>query len=145
MKSLVPALGVADVATSVQFYSEVLGFEVTFTFPGDDGELVHASVKRGDSEFMFGRLRGDLHDQAPLGRGVSFYMTVGENEDIDAFFARVKETGAEIIQEPADQFWGNRDWAVADPDGYHLYVAKTVRQVSPAEMREAMLTGSPAD
>ena len=71
MKSLVPALAVADVAASVQFYSEVLGFEVTFTFPGDDGKLVHASVRRGDSEFMFGRLRGDLHDQAPLGRGVS--------------------------------------------------------------------------
>jgi uncharacterized glyoxalase superfamily protein PhnB len=145
MKSLVPALGVADVATSVQFYSEVLGFEVMFTFPGDEGELVHASVRRGDSEFMFGRRRGDLHDQTPLGRGVSFYMTVGDNEDIDDFFARVKATGAEVIQEPTDQFWGNRDWAIADPDGYYLYVAKAVRQVSPQDMREAMLAVSPAD
>src|SRR3954468_12268212 len=99
MKSLVPALAVADVAVSVQFYSEVLGFEVTFTFPDDDGKLVHASVRRGDSEFMFGQIRGDLHDQGPLGRGVSFYMTVGDNENIDDFFARVKETGAPIVQE----------------------------------------------
>jgi uncharacterized glyoxalase superfamily protein PhnB len=136
---------VADIATSVQFYSEVLGFEVTFTLPDDDGKLVHASVRRGECEFMFGQIRSDLHDQGPLGRGVSFYMVVGDNEDIDDFFARVKEAGADIVQEPADQFWGHRDWAIADPDGYHLYVAKATRDVSPEEMREAALAGSPAD
>jgi PhnB protein len=146
MSTITPGLAVADIAASVRFYSEVLGFDVVFTFPGDDGVLAHASVRLGDSEVMFGRLQAsEQHDQGPLGRGVILYATVAGDEDIDAYFQRVKAAGATIVQEPADQFWGNRDWAVADPDGYRVYISKVIRTVSADDMREAMLAGAPAD
>jgi catechol 2,3-dioxygenase-like lactoylglutathione lyase family enzyme len=38
-------------------------------------------------------------------------------DDIDATFERVRSAGAEIVQEPADQPWGARDFAVRDPSG----------------------------
>ena len=38
-------------------------------------------------------------------------------DDIDAAFERVRAAGAEIVQEPTDQFWGVRDFAVRDPSG----------------------------
>jgi catechol 2,3-dioxygenase-like lactoylglutathione lyase family enzyme len=38
-------------------------------------------------------------------------------DDIDAAFERVRVSGAEIVQEPTDQFWGVRDFAVRDPSG----------------------------
>ncbi len=38
-------------------------------------------------------------------------------DDIDAAFERVRASGAEIVQEPTDQFWGVRDFAVRDPSG----------------------------
>jgi PhnB protein len=146
MKSIIPSLSVASIEDSVRFYAEVLGFDVAFTMPGPDGTLVHASVQRGDSALMFGRRdENNPHDQEPLGRGVILYATVADTEDIDAYFQRVKEAGAQVIQEPTDQFWGHRDWAIADPDGYHLYISKAVRTVSADEMREAMMAGSPAD
>jgi uncharacterized glyoxalase superfamily protein PhnB len=37
--------------------------------------------------------------------------------DLDAAFEQVKASGAEIVQEPADQPWGVRDGAVRDPAG----------------------------
>jgi uncharacterized glyoxalase superfamily protein PhnB len=146
MKSIIPSLAVADIDASVRFYAEVLGFDVMFTLPGDDGRLIHASVRRGDSDLMFGRLDpSNPYDQAPLGRGVVLYATVADDEDIDAYFQRVKAAGAHVVQEPTDQFWGHRDWAIADPDGYRLYISKVIRTVSADEMRDAALATAPAD
>ena len=142
MKSIVPALAVADIDASVKFYTDVLGFDVAFAMPGEDGKLVHASVKRGDSALMFGKIDpSNAHDQGQLGKGVVLYATVADDEDIDAYFERVKATGARVVQEPTDQFWGHRDWAIADPDGYQLYISKETRSVSPEEMREAVMAG----
>ena len=44
--------------------------------------------------------------------GVHFHT-----DDVDGTFERVREAGAEIVQEPTDQFWGTRDFAVRDPSG----------------------------
>jgi uncharacterized glyoxalase superfamily protein PhnB len=140
MKSLVPALAVADIDASVRFYTDVLGFDAGFALPGEDGKLVHASVQRGDSALMFGRIdTGNPHDRGQLGQGVVLYATVGDDEDIDAYFQRVKAAGAHVVQEPTDQFWGHRDWGIADPDGYQLYISKVTRSVSAEEMRDAVL------
>jgi catechol 2,3-dioxygenase-like lactoylglutathione lyase family enzyme len=40
-----------------------------------------------------------------------------KTDDIDAAFAKVRAAGGEIVQEPTDQPWGTRDFAVRDPSG----------------------------
>ena len=145
MKSIIPTLAVADIDASVRFYTEVLGFDIAFTLPGEDGKLIHASVRRGDSSLMFGRVdSSNPHDQSPLGRGVVLYATVTDNEDIDSYFQSVRDAGATVVQEPTDQFWGHRDWGITDPDGYLLFISKETQAVSADAMREAVLAGSPA-
>ena len=44
--------------------------------------------------------------------GVHFHT-----EDLDATFEQVRDAGAEIVQEPTEQFWGTKDFAVRDPSG----------------------------
>jgi catechol 2,3-dioxygenase-like lactoylglutathione lyase family enzyme len=44
--------------------------------------------------------------------GVHFQST-----DLNATFERLQASGADIVQEPTDQFWGVRDCAVRDPSG----------------------------
>jgi catechol 2,3-dioxygenase-like lactoylglutathione lyase family enzyme len=39
------------------------------------------------------------------------------SDNVDETFARVRDSGAEIVEEPADQFWGVRDFAERDPSG----------------------------
>jgi PhnB protein len=146
MASIIPALAVADIARSVRFYTEVLGFESPYTMAGGDGELMHGSVKLGDNTIMFGRIDPkNPHDQAPLGNGIALYTTVDDEKNIDALFAHAKNAGAPVLQEPQDQFWGHRDWAVSDPDGYIVVVSKVIKQVTEQEMREAAGAGAPAD
>lgn len=142
MQSVIPALAVKDIAASLRFYTDVLGFETQFTMPDAEGNLVHGSVKRGDVSLMFGLVDpSNPHDQAPLGRGFALYTTVADDEDIDALFTHAKAAGATVVQEPTDQFWGHRDWTVADPDGYRIVVSKVIAQVSEQDIRDAMLAG----
>jgi catechol 2,3-dioxygenase-like lactoylglutathione lyase family enzyme len=44
--------------------------------------------------------------------GVHFH-----SDDLDATFEHVRAAGAEIVQEPTEQPWGTRDFALRDPSG----------------------------
>jgi PhnB protein len=146
MPSISPSLAVADIARSVRFYADVLGFESPYTMQGPDGEVMHGSVNIGDDMIMFGKIDPqDPHNRGPLGHGIALYTTVDETKDIDALFAHAKSAGASVIQEPTDQFWGHRDWSVSDPDGYIVSVSKVIKQVTEQEMLEAVGAGAPAD
>jgi uncharacterized glyoxalase superfamily protein PhnB len=145
MQSLIPALAAKDIPASLRFYNDVLGFETTFTLPDENGNIVHASIRRGDVEIMLGQLDvTQEHNRGELGKGVVLYTTIADNEDVDALYEHAKRAGAQITQEPIDQFWGHRDWIVADPDGYQVVVSKVIAQVTADSMREAM-AGAPAD
>jgi catechol 2,3-dioxygenase-like lactoylglutathione lyase family enzyme len=50
-----------------------------------------------------------------------------QSDDLDATFEKLQESGAEIVQEPTDQFWGVRDCAVRDPSGNLLRIDQTAR------------------
>lgn len=144
MKTIVPNLRVADVAASVRFHQDVLGFTTELALPDENGGLVHASVRRGDACIMFGPLDSPWGAMSPdgLGKGVVLSTTLGDDEDVDALFAHARDAGARVVQEPTDQFWGNRDWGIADPDGYQVFVSKEVRQVSGEQMLDAMMAGA---
>jgi uncharacterized glyoxalase superfamily protein PhnB len=43
-------------------------------------------------------------------------------DDLEAAFERVQASGADIMQEPMDQDWGARDFAVRDPAGNSVRV-----------------------
>jgi catechol 2,3-dioxygenase-like lactoylglutathione lyase family enzyme len=45
--------------------------------------------------------------------------------DLAATFEKLLASGAEIVQEPTDQFWGTRDCAVRDPSGNMVRIDQT--------------------
>lgn len=48
-------------------------------------------------------------------------------EDVDAHCARSRAAGAEIVDEPADQEYGERRCHCRDPGGYSWYFAQPLR------------------
>lgn len=128
---LQPYFQVRDMPASIAWF-EKLGFELTYALPGPDGAPVHAELNRGPLGVMVGHMEMDA---AYGSAGLSLYFTL--NEDIDALYQRAQSAGVSIAQEPADQFWGDRLFAVDHPDGYRLMFAQHVRDVSPEEMARA--------
>jgi catechol 2,3-dioxygenase-like lactoylglutathione lyase family enzyme len=45
-------------------------------------------------------------------------------DDLGATFERVRASGAEVLQEPTDQPWGQRDCAFRDPSGNKVRISQ---------------------
>ncbi len=147
LTTFVPSLTVSNMERSIRFYEDALGFVVTFAMPGPDGAPVHAGLENGTASLMLGvpmTESAPLADRSSPGQGVNLYVGVAASDDIDALFERAKRAGATVVQEPTDEFWGDRDWSVADPDGYVITVGKQMRIMSPDEMIEASKSLLPA-
>ena len=50
-----------------------------------------------------------------------------DTDDCDATFEKVRASGAEVLQEPIDQFYGVRDCAFRDPAGKVLRFSQLLR------------------
>lgn len=128
----VVTLAVDDLARSLAFYREGLGFES----PGIIGtEFVGDAANPGGAAAMFdleGGLilslygREDLAKDAgiPVARPSSGEFSLGHvvarREDVDAVLARAVAAGAVSLGEPHDRPWGIYSAYFRDPDG-HLW------------------------
>ena len=135
MTTLWPTLTVADVDASLAFYSDKLGFKSDLRLRGDDGKTFLGSVEVGDTVIMFESPDpNDLPDSGHGARsGVRLTICFPESQDIDAFYTELRGKDVSIACEIGDRFWGNRDFTVSDPDGYHLIIARPIRK-SPKTM-----------
>jgi uncharacterized glyoxalase superfamily protein PhnB len=136
--SIQPLISVRDVAASVAFYTDLLGFTLEGEpLPGQDGHPVFAVVKYGTTNLNLDHTEYDeLPPNIPVGVGVDLYISLAEDVDIDALYARVQAAGVTIIQSLRQQFWGDKRFVIQDPDGYRLSLAQNVQTVSHDEMSD---------
>lgn len=131
---IMPILSVKDVNTSVQFYTEKLGFKTSVLMEGASGEPVFAIVQLGQAHLGLG-----LDDvPEPRGAGVAFMVYVPDDTDIDTHYESVKAKGVPIVEEIKTEYWGDRVYSIKDPSGYHITMTKTVKQVSNDEIQAYM-------
>ena len=60
---------------------------------------------------------------APGEAGVRTGGIVLHVADVDAHFERVRAAGATVLREPTDEDYGQREYAVRDPEGHDWYIA----------------------
>lgn len=127
-----PYLLVDDVDEQVDWVVDVLGFADQGRMKGPDGKSMHASVRAGDGLIMMGNPGKTL--STPKSLGGTATMTYIYVDDVDASYARAKDKGADIVEELADQFYGDRTFGARDPQGHLWWLAQHVRDVSDEDM-----------
>jgi PhnB protein len=134
---ITPYLFYADVDAALDWLSKAFGFKPMMKFAGPGGKTNHSAMKLANGEvFMLGCPGPKYKNPKRLGNVTQgLYITV---EDVDKHYLRAKKAGAKIIDEPADQFYGDRRYSAADPEGHHWYFAQHVRDVSVKEMKGEM-------
>jgi catechol 2,3-dioxygenase-like lactoylglutathione lyase family enzyme len=105
-------LEVNNLEDSLEFYRDILGFEVESHAP--DAEPPIASVKSGSLRIS---LVQQLETMLKRGRGVHFVLGV---TDVDHFYQQLHSRSVEI-GEPRDEGWGGRFVSLQDPDGYRYF------------------------
>lgn len=124
MAVLVPELSVSDWARSRAFYVDLLGFAIRYERPAEGFSYLDLN----GAELMIDQLGlGRDFDQGfapPFGRGVNLSIEVA---DAAGLAARILAAGHRLHlpledrwYDMADQQTGNRQFILADPDGYLL-------------------------
>lgn len=112
LTGVTPRLPVADLARTVAFYTRVLGFRVSVLWP--DGRPTFAILDR--DEVSLGFFATDAHRGRVTIGTADLYLGA---DDVRALHAAIRD---EVTVEwgPNVYFYGRREFAVRDPDGYLL-------------------------
>lgn len=109
------------------FYTSVLGFGITFE--NEFYLLMHTPDKQSELSFLL----PNHPSQQPLFqkpfRGEGMFLTI-EVEDVDEIYQQMQEKGIEIAIELRDEPWGDRHFAIKDPNGIGIDI---VRYQAPGE------------
>ncbi len=124
IKKLTPNLVVRNVEASLKFYREILGLETAMTVP-EQAPYVFAGVSNGAVEVFFNDQKTVAAEYPKLattiGASLTLYMEVDSLQDV---LERVMKAGAKISMPVTEQFYGMREFAFEDADGYTITIAE---------------------
>jgi uncharacterized glyoxalase superfamily protein PhnB len=125
---LTPNLVVRDVQAAIDFYQSVLGFKSAFTVP-DVPPYVFASVTSAGVEIFFNDQKAVAQDypplaQDPIGGTMTLFL---ECEGIEEILRAVEKAGVRIVMPLKTQFYGMREFAFVDPQGWTVTMAERVK------------------
>lgn len=101
-------------AESRQFYTDVLGFGVTFE--NEFYLLMHTPGRTAELSFL---LPGHPSQQPlfqPAFEGKGLYLTI-EVENVDEWYEKLRQKGVEIHISMREEPWGDKHFAIQDPNG----------------------------
>ena len=125
--TVTPVLVYPDVREAVAWLERAFGFGERVRIGedhraqlrvGEDGSIVVADVRR---------------DQVAPSGGVVTQVIKIRVPDVDAAFARARDVGAKVLEEPHTWEYGERSGVVEDPAGHRWELTQTVRDVEPEE------------
>lgn len=113
---------VHDPDLALTFYRDALGLELRNDVSRGSFRWITlgAPSQPGVSIVITNYLNGSPDDNDTIAALIAKGALNGvhfQTDDLDAIFAKVRDAGAEIVQEPDDRPWGVRDFAVRDPSG----------------------------
>ncbi len=135
-KGLSSALSYHDPKAALRWLEEAFGFEPVFVILDADGNLAHSEMSYGASVVMVGSEWSADHKSPKSLDGKntqSVHVQLAEGDDIDAHCAHARQAGAEIIQAPDTQFYGDRTYRARDLEGHIWTFGVTLRRLSPDE------------
>jgi catechol 2,3-dioxygenase-like lactoylglutathione lyase family enzyme len=127
LAALVPELVVGDLAASLRFWCNLLGFQIAYQRPEDE----FAYLQRGRAQVMLEVSKGNWQTgewERPLGRGINFQILVDSLEPLLQALAIARWP---LFRDPHEAWYriagheaGQRQFLVQDPDGYLLRFAQ---------------------
>lgn len=140
-----PYLRVKNAPSAIEFYKKAFGVTEKFRLTEPSGRVGHAELAFGGVTVMISEEYpeyGILGPESIGGTGVSIHLHV---DDCDALIARAVASGAQLVREPKDQFYGERSGTVRDPFGHEWLIGHEIEKVTPEEMQrryDALMKGA---
>lgn len=125
--TVTPVLVYPDVRAAVTWLTAAFGFHERVRIGAD-----HRSQMRvgEDGAVIVADVRGD---QVPPEAGTVTHGIRGSVDDVDSLCERARSHGAEVLEEPIEYEYGERECSLLDPAGHHWQFTQTIRDFEPEE------------
>ncbi|MEQ1617871.1 MAG: VOC family protein [Terricaulis sp.] len=140
-KGLSSAVSYVDPKAAFRWLEQAFGFEPLMVILDDNENMMHSEMTYGESVVMVGSEWSADHKSPKSLAGKNtqtVHVQLARGEDIDAHCEHARKAGAEILQEPDTQFYGDRTYRARDPEGHIWTFGVTLQEMSPAEWDKAM-------
>ncbi len=117
---IVPQLRTTDMAASIRFYTEKLGFSVAFQYRG-----FYTGIRAGNQIFHLKLVDGKDPSIPYVDEGGHFHLYL-ETEDIAEYAARLKAKGVVLVKDVHETPWNTREIVIQDDQGHTLYLGEPV-------------------
>jgi uncharacterized glyoxalase superfamily protein PhnB len=125
--TVTPVLIYPDVRAAVAWLESAFGFQERVRI----GEAHRAQLRVGsDGAVVVADVRGE---QVAPTDGVVTHLIKIRVDDVDAAFARARDFGAGVLEEPTTHEYGERSCVLEDLGGHRWELTQTVRDVEPEE------------
>ena len=115
IKAIAPQLRTVDMASSIRFYTEKLGFTVEFNY-----EDFYVGIRAG-SQLIHLKLVDEKDPSIPYvdeGGHLHLYL---ETEGVAAFAEQLKTRGVALVKDVHETPWSTREIVINDDQGHTLY------------------------
>ncbi len=135
---IVPSVIYKDSSVALDWLEKAFGFERSMVITDKDGNLGHCEMRFGDGIIYVGS-EWTNYTASPSSTGGKNTQSVHIHlkDGLDAHCARARAAGATIVQEPEDQFYGDRTYRAKDPEGHVWTFGQSVRYVSREDAEKA--------
>ena len=117
--SLAGALFYRDPWAAIDWLETAFGFERSMVISDSDGGLAHSQLRFGNGYIMVGNeWSADTVSPASTGGRNTQTMHVHLDTDVDAHCVRARAAGAVVLDEPENQFYGDRTYRARDLEGH---------------------------
>ena len=127
LPDVVPLLACLDIQAEHDFLVGVLRLESAGIERTADGTVVHAEVRAGDRRIWLHRADATEKLVPPRTSGTAAGGIVVHVPDVDDRYERVRAAGADVLGEPRDEDYGQREFGVRDPEGHLWWIATPTR------------------
>ncbi|MDB5466635.1 MAG: glyoxalase [Phenylobacterium sp.] len=135
---LISAVCYQDPKAALDWLERAFGFELSMLIEDGEGNLAHSQMRFGDAAVMIGNeWTADHKSPRSFGGKNTQTVHIQIDTDVDAHCEQARAAGAEILMEPATQFYGDRTYRCRDPEGHIWTVAQTVQAVTREEAEQA--------
>lgn len=120
-------LTVKDCVASRDFYIRFLGFSSAGpALVGPDGEDIYTAVTRDGLTIMLDGTEPETAASSERGKGIALQLALPADADIDGLYEQMKQANVPMTLEATSRQGGERMFAIVDPDGYTISIARKV-------------------
>lgn len=116
-----------DAAAEIDFCKQVFNAVEISRRTAEDGAVVHATLRIGNSILMVHDVSPHLASQAPAPDGSSSVVNYLYGDEVDSVIERAVRAGAKVLLPAEDQFWGDRVGRIVDPAGHVWNIAARIK------------------